>query len=136
MNNTRFATAVHILTILAANREEWQSSDFIAGSINVNPVIVRKELGVLQSAGFVETRKGKEGGAKLNKDAGLITIDEIYLAVKNSEVLGKKNLKTNPKCPIGKQINGKLEVLFNETDHLVIEFLKDKSLADFVRQFF
>jgi DNA-binding IscR family transcriptional regulator len=135
MNNTRFATAIHILTLLANKPEEWLSSEYIAGSINVNPVIVRKELAILNEAGLVVSRKGKEGGSRLNKKAAEISLDLVYGIVKNSEVLGKKNQKTNPLCPIGKQINEKLSTLFTETDQLVMESLEKKSLANFAKQF-
>ena len=52
MNNTRFATAIHIMTLLAESPQDWLTSEWIAGSININPVIVRKELGVLREAGL------------------------------------------------------------------------------------
>lgn len=135
MNNTRFATAIHILTLLANIPDEWLSSEFIAGSINVNAVIVRKELSVLNDAGLVISRKGKEGGSKLSKQDTEISLAEIYLIVKNSDVLGKKNQNTNPLCPVGKQINEKLDALFTETDRIVVDFLMDKSLAGFVQKF-
>ncbi|RYG26691.1 MAG: transcriptional regulator, partial [Chitinophagaceae bacterium] len=38
MNNTRFATVIHILTLLAKSRDQWLSSDRIANSISINPV--------------------------------------------------------------------------------------------------
>lgn len=135
MNNTRFATAIHILTILAADKDAWLNSDYIAGSINVNPVIVRKELIVLQQAGLVESRKGKDGGARLSKSPGQITLTDIYKAVKNSDILGKKNLNTNPKCPVGKNINNRLETLYLETDLLVVNFLQNKTLEEFAGMF-
>ena len=40
LNNLRFATAIHILVLLEKNPEVWMSSEYIAGSINVNPVVV------------------------------------------------------------------------------------------------
>lgn len=136
MNNTRFATAIHILTLLSlAEDGEWQSSDFIAGSINVNPVVVRRELSVLSDAGLVESRKGKEGGSRLLKKATDIQIADIYNAVKNVEVLGKKNQHTNPACPIGKDINVKLNSLFRSTDLAVTNFLGTQTLASFTEQF-
>ncbi|GGH75569.1 Rrf2 family transcriptional regulator [Phaeocystidibacter marisrubri] len=135
MNNTRFATALHILTLLAHGEEEWMSSDWIAGSINVNPVVVRKELAVLIQAGLVISKKGKEGGSALAKSSSDITLDQIYLAVKNSDVLGKRNTHTNPKCPIGKDINSKLDGLFATVDHSVLNELKGKTLSSFVEEF-
>ncbi len=135
MNNTRFATAVHIMTLLAKSPHEWLTSDWMAGSINVNPVIIRKEISVLREAGLIISRQGKEGGSQLAKNAEMITISEIYKAVKNTEVLGKKNQNPNPACSVGKEINNHLNTLFEETDQLVVKFLGDKSLQEFTDQF-
>ena len=135
MSNTRFATAIHILTLLSVSQGEYISSEWIAGSIGINPVIVRKELSMLHEAKLVFTRKGKDGGSVLNKPAEEIFLADIYIAVKNSEVLGKKNQCPNPLCNVGRQINEKLESLFSETDKVVINFLKDKTLSEFAKQF-
>lgn len=135
MNNTRFATALHILTLLAHMPEEWLSSDFIAGSINLNPAMVRKELAVLNEAGMVTGRKGKDGGSRLNRAGSAISLAEIYHVIKNSEILGKKNANTNPLCPVGKQINKKLEELSTQADHLLSDFLARRTLEDFAREF-
>tara|TARA_R110002020_G_scaffold47926_11_gene136942 strand:- start:23 stop:433 length:411 start_codon:yes stop_codon:yes gene_type:complete len=135
MNNTRFATAIHILTLLADKQDELLSSEWIAGSINVNPVIIRKELGVLMQAGLVQSRKGKIGGYALLKSSVDITLADIYLTVKNSDVLGKKNLLPNPNCPIGKDINQKLDVLYSAIDQSVIKKLQGKTLKSFLENF-
>jgi len=135
MNNTRFATAIHIMTLLAKSPQDWLSSEWIAGSINVNPVIVRKEISVLREAGLIVSKQGKEGGSQLSKNAESITISEIYSAVKNTDVLGKKNQNPNPACNVGKEINQHLHHLFIETDQLVLNFLGNKSLQQFSDQF-
>lgn len=135
MNNTRFATAIHIMTLLAKSPEDWLTSDWIAGSLNVNPVVIRKELSHLKKFGLAESRQGKEGGARIAKDAREIKIGDIYKVVKNTEVLGKMNQNPNPKCTVGKDINQNLDVLFTQTDQLVIDFLSQQTLSDFVKQF-
>ncbi|CAA7194919.1 Rrf2 family transcriptional regulator [Chryseobacterium potabilaquae] len=135
MNNTRFATAVHIMTLLAKSPQDWLNSEWIAGSININPVIVRKEISVLREVGLIVCKHGKEGGSQLSRNADSITISEIYSAVKNTEVLGKKNQSPNPICEIGKEINHHLNNLFIETDILVKNFLGNKTLKEFTEQF-
>jgi len=135
MSNTRFATAIHIMTLLTQFPQEWLTSDWIAGSVNVNAVIVRKELGELRKAGLITSKLGKDGGTKLSKSADQIKISEIYAAVKNNEVLGKRNQNPNPACPVGKEINSHLSMLFDQTDALVKDFLGDKSLQEFADQF-
>lgn len=135
MNNTRFATAIHIMTLLAESPQEWLTSEWMAGSININPVMVRKELSVLREAGLIISRQGKVGGSQLVKDAKEIKISDIYSAVKNTEVLGKKNNNPNPACIVGKEINEHLQTLFSETDQLVIRFLGNKTLREFTDNF-
>ena len=135
MNNTRFATNIHIMTLLAKEPEKFLTSEWIAGSININPVIVRKELIILKKFGLIESRQGKDGGARILKNAVEISITEIYEVVRNSEILGKKNLNPNPKCTVGKYINKNLNVLFSETENVVQQFLMNKKLSDFMNQF-
>ncbi|PVH26574.1 MULTISPECIES: Rrf2 family transcriptional regulator [Sphingobacterium] len=135
MNNTRFATALHILSLLSKYSTEWLSSDWMASSINVNPVIVRKELGVLQENGWVVSRKGKEGGSRLQVKGSEIRLGDLYQAIRNSDILGKKNMNTNPKCPVGKEINNRLDSLYSETDRIVLASLNEQTLENFVDQF-
>ncbi|KFC20592.1 Rrf2 family transcriptional regulator [Chryseobacterium sp. FH1] len=135
MSNTRFATAIHIMTLLAKDPQEWLTSDWLAGSINVNPVVIRKELGNLKKSGLVESRQGKDGGVRIAKNPEEVNVAQIYEAIKNSEVLGKKNQNPNPLCSVGKDINKNLNQLFTETDDLVFQFLEGKKLSDFTYQF-
>ncbi|MFT3980890.1 MAG: Rrf2 family transcriptional regulator [Ferruginibacter sp.] len=135
MNNARFAIGVHIMTLLAKFPGEWLSSEFIASSINVNAVIVRKEIAVLKAAGLVESRQGKEGGSTLGKKLKDIRLSDIYAAMKSSEVLGRKIQDPSPKCPVGKQINRNLDTLFGEADEAMMSFLQRRSLKDFAGNF-
>ena len=135
MNNTRFATIIHILTLLAKYPDQWVSSDWIAGSIAINPVMVRKELGLLQKQGWVVSRKGKEGGSMLGVSTCEISLADIFKAVKSTNVLGRKNRCSDTSCAVGKEINKVLVGLFDETDAMVINALKHKSLKNFVDQF-
>lgn len=135
MNNTRFATAIHILTLLAKNPNEFLNSEWIAGSINVNPVMVRKEIGALKKVGLVQSKNGKDGGCRLTKNETDIKLSEIYEAVTTTEILGRKNKNPNPHCPVGKKINSNLTQLESETAEQIIQFLGNKNLSDFARQF-
>lgn len=135
MNNTRFSIALHIMTLLALNSEEWLSSEFIASSINVNAVVVRREIASLKAAGLLESKKGKEGGCTLARPISRIRLSDIYVAIKQSDLLGKKILQPNPKCPVGKNINKNLGLLFDAADERMISFLHGRSLKDFAGSF-
>lgn len=135
MNNARFSTSLHILSLLAMSDGVLVSSDWIAGSMNVNPVVVRKELISLRNAGLVTTREGKNGGSTLAKPANKITLAEIYKAIKPQYVLGRQLEMPNPDCPIGRQINKHLDNLFDEIDASLLQKLEKKNLAAFTGQF-
>ena len=67
--NGRFPIAVHILTLLSKSEGELLSSDYIAGSININPALARKEISNLRNHDLITSKEGKSGGYSLGKPA-------------------------------------------------------------------
>lgn len=135
MNNGRFPISLHILTLLASAEGELLSSDLIAGSININPVLVRKEISNLRNHGLIESKEGKNGGATLARPADKIRLSEVYHAVQQASLLGNSKNKPNPDCLVGKQINQHLDHLYQEIEGALLHKLDKTSLADFLRQF-
>ena len=56
------------------------TSDFMAGSVGVNPVIIRKTLSQLKKADLISVQRGT-GGASLLKDPEEINLLQVYRAV-------------------------------------------------------
>ena len=50
MVNSRFTVSIHVLCLLASKRREPLTSEYIAGSVNTNPVVIRRLLGVASGA--------------------------------------------------------------------------------------
>lgn len=134
MNNGRFATSIHIMTLLAMNKDELVSSEYIASSININPVLVRKELANLKQHGLIASKEGKGGGSSLAKPAKDIRLSEIYNCVTQQSVLGRSN-ETNHRCPIGKQINQHIESLNRSAEEAMLRKLDKMTLSEFCNQF-
>lgn len=135
MNNNRFSVSLHILTLLATAGDELLSSEYIAGSININPVLVRKELSNLRKHGMIETREGKAGGSILAKPAKQILLSDVYAAVRQVPLLGQNKNEPNPSCPVGKQINKHLDDLYTDVEKTLMQKLGKTSLFDFSKQF-
>jgi len=135
MNNSRFSISLHILTLLDDAKGTLVSSEYLAGSININPVLVRKEIMNLRKYGFVDSKEGKGGGSFLAKNASDINLGEVYKAINNSSILGQSKNEPNPKCPIGKQINQHLNTLYSDAEKALIENLSKQTLADFASKF-
>ena len=135
MNNGRFSISMHILTLLEKSPNEVLSSDYLAGSININPVLVRKEIINLRKHGLVSSKEGKSGGSYLARPAKEILLSDVYEAVRQNSILGQNKNKPNPKCIVGKQIDEHLNNLSNEVEYAMIKKLSKTTLADFSKKF-
>lgn len=58
----RFTIAVHVLMCIETFKNDRKvTSDFLASSVNVNPVVIRRLLQQLKSAGIVQVVRGSGG---------------------------------------------------------------------------
>lgn len=130
--SSRFTLAVHILLCIDTFNSDYKvTSDFLAGSTNVNPVVVRKILGQLKSAGLVEVARGT-GGAAISKPLKEITFLDIYNAV---ECVDKGELfhfheNPNPACPVGRNIHAVLDEKLERVQRAMEKELRSITLDD------
>ena len=85
--NTRFATGVHALVLLAAEPDVLQTSEDVARKLNTNPVVIRRVFSLLQQANLVESQKGPNGGSKLARPAKEITLSDVHRALNTGDLL-------------------------------------------------
>jgi Rrf2 family protein len=130
--NSQFSMAVHILTLLARAGEERVKSEYIAGSVNTNPVVIRRVLSQLNQAGLVSSQTGASGGTMLAKVPRDISLCAIYKAVSCGEVFALHAKSPNQDCPVGKNIEAVLCSLQKEIDQSVGEKLGQYSLASVI----
>ena len=109
-SNSRFAVAVHILTLLAnAAPEEYTTSSYIAASVNTSPVVIRRLLKTLHEAGFVRTKEGSQGGSELAVAADQITLLDVYRVMAEGETFTLHHNPPSPNCVVGRSIGGVLK---------------------------
>lgn len=130
--SSRFTLAVHIFICLDTFKDEYKvTSDFLAGSTNVNPVIVRKILGQLKAAGLVEVARGS-GGAAITRPLKEITFLDIYKAVEcvdNGELFHFHE-NPNEKCPVGSNIHSVLDDKLVQVQNAMEKELASINLED------
>ncbi|MCI2255669.1 Rrf2 family transcriptional regulator [Domibacillus sp. PGB-M46] len=129
MINSRLAVAIHIMILIASNPRETVSSEWMAGSVNTNPVVVRRIMGMLRKAGLLTSRAGKTGAA-LTKDPADITLLDIFRAVEPKEELFAIHEKPNPECAVGKNIQSALDVTFGRAQTAMEQELSSQTLKD------
>ena len=135
MNTGSFAICIHILTLLTHDQEHWLSSSKIAASININPVLVRKELLKLKEAGMIQVKEGKCGGSKLALSPDHIFLSDVFKITNGEHLFSFAKNEPNQECPVGKSINTWLENLYSDIDDSVVQLLDNKSLTKFIQQF-
>ena len=108
--STRFSIAVHALLCVAHFAPAHKvTSAFIAGSVNVNPVVVRRTLGMLKRAGIVHVEPGV-GGTTLARPLDEVTLLDVYRAVESvAGDLFEFHANPNPQCPVGRNIHAVLD---------------------------
>ncbi|MBN9501559.1 Rrf2 family transcriptional regulator [bacterium SCN 57-13] len=110
---SRFSIAVHILTLCEVDPLGAPTSEWMAGSIGVNAVIVRNITGQLRRAGLVTARQGV-AGTSLAKPLEQISLLDVYRAVEVDGELFAIHPRPNPDCPVGANIQSSLEDVFHE----------------------
>ena len=129
--SSRFAVAVHILTLLETGRGEPLTSEYMVGSVNTNPSVVRRILTLLARAGLTRARMGAGGGTVLARPAGEITLRDVYRAVEcEGRLFALHHEKPNPKCPVGRNIQVVLERATTAAQSALERELGERTLAD------
>ncbi|HEM3541757.1 Rrf2 family transcriptional regulator [Streptococcus suis] len=135
--SSRFTIASHILVLLALEGEkEKQTSTSIAGSVGVNPVIIRNILSQLKEAGLVEVARGV-GGARLAQAPDQITLFHVYQAV---ELFGEKGQlfafheQPNPNCQVGRNIHPLLDSRLENAQSALENELAQTTIADLLAE--
>jgi Rrf2 family protein len=127
----RFAFAVHVLAVLALKRSVGGAcSDALAGSVNTNPVVIRRLLSQLRKAGLVETHKGAGGGATLCGQPQDIALDAVYRAVELPTTFATHRQRPNKGCPVGAGIERVLDEVFSSAQAALESELARRSLRD------
>lgn len=109
--SSRFTVALHIFTCVDTFGDKYKiTSDFLAESINTNPVIIRKILTQLKNAGLITVARGT-GGITPTRPLREITFYDVYEAIEPLENGDLFNFHAgpNPQCPVGRNIHSLLD---------------------------
>lgn len=131
--SSRFSVGIHILALIEINKSGISTSEFLAGSVNTNPAVIRKIIGMLKNAKLVKVRPGI-AGAELAKELSDITLFDVYKAV---NVVQEKELFTvhdnpNPECPVGRHIQNTIEPIFTAAQLAMEKVLRSLTIEDVV----
>ena len=130
--SSRFAVAVHVLTLMAWADDEPLKSEQVAESVNTNAVVIRRMLCELAESKLVVSQSGAMGGSKLARDPEQITLLDIYQAVERRGVFSLHRHPPNRHCPVGVNIGTVLNQVLDEVDSAVEGVLANITIGDVV----
>ncbi|MCD7950353.1 MAG: Rrf2 family transcriptional regulator [Erysipelotrichaceae bacterium] len=131
--SSRFTIAVHVLTCIDTFKNEKVTSEFLAASVNVNPVIIRNILRQLKAADIIKVQRGS-GGSTIIKPLNEITFYDIYEAVEciNNDELFHFHENPNKDCPVGRNIHHALDDKLQQVQIALENELKRITLQDVI----
>jgi Rrf2 family protein len=131
--STRFTVALHVLTLLALSAGKALTSEYIAGSVNTNPVVVRRLLGTLRKLGIVSSQPGNGGGWELAVAPGKLSLRDIRQALNEGSPFSMHSQTPNPKCPVGKNIQRILSPIYDEAEQAMEARLARTTILSLLR---
>ena len=132
--SNRLSVALHVLVHLAEQPGKTATSEHLAACVRTNPVVVRRTLAGLRQAGLVASAKGHGGGWTLARDAGAITLRDVYAALGERMLFAIDLSGGNPDCRVQRAVSGTLDDFLHDAEALLAARLSRITLAQVAAQ--
>lgn len=96
------------------------TSETISRMLDTNPVVVRRTMGGLRSAGFLTSVKGHGGGWTLAKPLNEVTLRDIHTALGSPRVFAIGLSDDNPQCLVEQAVNVALKDAMEEAEQSLL----------------
>lgn len=134
--SSRFSIAIHVLICIDTFKNDRKvTSEFLASSVNVNPVVIRRLLQQLKSADIVNVVRGS-GGAEIARPLKEITLLDIFNAVECIEDGKLFHFHENPNnvCLVGRNIHAILDNKLDKIQNAMEKEMKSVTLKEILEQ--
>jgi Rrf2 family protein len=134
--NSQLTVAAHALAWIELNRrigDRTATSEGVAGSVNTNPVVIRRLLGRMRDAGLVHSRRGTDAGWVLARPLEDITLRDVYEAIEPPPLFAMHRSEPNLGCPVGSGIQPAMRPVYDRVEQAVRTELARITLADVLR---
>jgi Rrf2 family protein len=134
--NSRLTVAVHAVAWVGLYESRGlgvATSEQIAGSVNTNPVVIRRVLGELRDAGLVRSQRGAGAGWMLARELADITLLDVYDAIESGPLFGLHRAEPNQDCVVGAGIQPALKSVYGRLDRALRAELAATTVADVLK---
>lgn len=127
----RLARMLHVLVHIHG-REGTTSSEELAVMLDTNPVLVRRMMGGLRSAGYVRSTAGRNGGWVMAVDPDAITVLDVYQALEEPVIFAIGSTVDHPGCGQERAISDMLDVALAQAAGTLLREFGQRRLSSFL----
>jgi Rrf2 family protein len=125
---------LHVLLHMS-ERQGPMTSEQLAGAMHTNPVVVRRTLAGLRTAGLVRSEKGHGGGWTLAQSLNCVSLLDVHRALGEPDLIAIGHRSENPGCLVEKVVQNALDSTLQEAESLLQRRLATITLADLASDF-
>ena len=96
------------------------TSETISRMLDTNPVVVRRTMAGLKTAGYLSSVKGHGGGWRLARPLDEVTLRDIHLALGSPRVFAIGLADDDPRCLVERAVNGALKDAMSEAEQRLL----------------
>lgn len=135
--STKCSIAVHCLIVIAEYGEQKKlTSEMLARSSGINPVIIRNIVSALKKEGILSVKTGT-GGTTLTCPLEEITLYRVCKTLEPNflDKLIGIHAKPSPFCPVGKNIHQVLDASYDKVREDLQDSLQGISMKDIMDRY-
>ena len=132
--DSRLSGVLHVLLHMAEAGGP-ATSETLARAMQTHPVVIRRLMSGLASAGFVVSAKGHGGGWVLSCPLEDVTMGDIHEALGSPALLSVGHRQEHPGCLVEKAVNRALGSAYQEAEALLLKRLHAVTLAELATDF-
>lgn len=126
--NKNFSIAIQICVYMDYVGNERYSSQELAEKVMTNPVVIRRQLARLKTAGIIDSQNGPNGGYFLIKDVNELNLWDLYMATREGEFFNRP--KPNPDCVVSSNLKYLVGDVFDEAEMAMQPTLSSVTISD------
>ncbi|MDB5585616.1 MAG: Rrf2 family transcriptional regulator [Devosia sp.] len=130
--SARLSVALHALVHLV-DKPEAVTSTILSECLMTNPVVVRRVMGELREAGIVSSAKGHDGGWRLTRPPGEVSLQDVHAALGETLLLRAESDPGDTACTIVRTVDRVMTDFLADAEALLAARLKRISLGDLAR---
>jgi DNA-binding IscR family transcriptional regulator len=126
--NSQLSGVLHVLLHMAEHRGPI-TSEVLAGTMQTNPVVIRRIMAGLRDSGYVRSEKGHGGGWTLACDLAGVSLRDIYESLGHPSLFAIGNRNEAPDCLVERAVNAALDDALHDAEALLLSRLGNVTLA-------